>query len=62
MLCLGVAFYDFSVGRGAIPSLGTEYERSRGKEEEREVLILKMFLAQNVLCKYPELSKANVHL
>jgi len=45
-----------------MPFLGTEYERSGGKEEEREVLILKMFLVQNVPCEFPELSKANVHL
>lgn len=62
MLCLGVAFYDLSVGRRAIPSLGTEYERSGRKEEEREVFILKMFLAQNVPCEFPELSKASVPL
>lgn len=62
MLCLGVAFYDFSVGRRAISSLGIGYERSGRKEEEREVLILKMFLAQNVPSKFPELSKANAHL
>lgn len=43
-------------------SLGTEYKRSGGKEEEREVLILKMFLAQNVPCEFPEHSKATVHL
>lgn len=45
-----------------MPSLGIEFKRSGGKEEEREVLILKMFLAQNVPCEFPELSKAKVHL
>lgn len=45
-----------------MPSLGTEYKRNGGKEEEREVLILKMFLAQKVPCEFPELSKANAHL
>ena len=45
-----------------MPSLGTEYKRNGRKEEEREVLILKLFLAQNVPCEFPKLSKANVHL
>lgn len=45
-----------------MPSLGTDCKRSGGKEEERGVLILKMFLAQNVPCEFPALSKANVHL
>lgn len=43
-------------------SLGTECKRSGGEDKEREVLILKMFLSQNVPCEFPELSKANIHL
>lgn len=57
-MCLGVAFYDFVWGT----SLGTECKGSGGKEEEREVLILKMFLAHNVPSEFPELSKENSHL